>query len=222
VDLIASSALLERIGEVAAALGGRGGGDPFGREAALARESEPRGFGGEGWSAGCGCLPMRGAGRGGGGVGLGTIALRSIDDRGPERGTGYGAAIEPVLRERASGPVPRVRACAGPNGERRACVVTPGGLEREVVRRVVTRHRNEIEACYEGGLARRADLAGMVELTMVISSDGSVRTSAIGEATLGDSSTEQCIAMAARRWTFPSSDTLTVVRWPYVLSAAGS
>ena len=49
-----------------------------------------------------------------------------------------------------------------------------GSLSREVIRRVIRRHINEVRFCYEQELAQRPDLAGRVTVSFIISATGSV------------------------------------------------
>jgi Flp pilus assembly protein TadD len=78
-----------------------------------------------------------------------------------------------------------------------------GALDREVVRRVIMRHINEVRFCYEQQLAWTPDLRGRVELRFVISTEGAVGAAKISGSTLNDTTGERCIEVALKRWTFP-------------------
>ena len=94
-----------------------------------------------------------------------------------------------------------------------------GGLDPELVRRVVRSHLRELRRCYDRGLARDRDLAGRVAVGLVIATNGQVSATSVQEDTLRDGLVAPCIAAAARRWRFPkprSCGVVTVV-YPFVL-----
>ncbi|MBX3270431.1 MAG: AgmX/PglI C-terminal domain-containing protein [Sandaracinaceae bacterium] len=175
-----------------------------------------------GGSFGFGGLGLRGTGRGGGGEGEGTIGLGELgtighgggsgSGSGYGRGAGGGYGGGPRGRD---GVVPRVR-----TGE----ADVRGGLSREVIRRVIQRHINEVRFCYEQELASRPDLAGRVTVNFVIGSTGAVLTSALVASTLGNERVEACILQAVRRWTFPQppGGGVVAINYPFVLETDGS
>lgn len=97
-----------------------------------------------------------------------------------------------------------------------------GALSKEVVRRIVHRHINEVKFCYSQGLASNPDLSGRVAIKFVISGTGAVQMSAVASSTLSDPSVENCIAQAVRRWTFPQpkGGGIVTVTYPYLLSTS--
>lgn len=165
---------------------------------------------------GFGGLGLRGTGRGGGGTGEGTIGLGNLGTighgAGGGTGSGYGRGAG-GLRGR-SARVPRIRTG---NADVR------GSLSREVIRRVIRRHINEVRFCYEQELNQRPDLEGRVMVSFIISPTGAVQSAAIGSSTLNNARVEGCISQAVRRWTFPAPDGGGVVgvNYPFVLSSSG-
>ncbi len=165
---------------------------------------------------GFGGLGLRGTGRGGGGTGEGTIGLGNIGTighgAGGGTGSGYGRGAG-GFRGR-SAKVPRIR--SGKADVR-------GSLSKEVIRRIIGRHINEIRFCYEQELNSRPDLQGRVAVKFIISPTGAVQTAAVAQSDLGNAKAEQCIAAAVRRWTFPSPEGggIVVVTYPFVLEQAG-
>ena len=168
---------------------------------------------------GVGGLGLRGTRRGAGGSGRGTVGLGTLGTLGHGAGTGplqgfgsgYGSGTG-GFRGRTS-RVPRT-CSAGCRLDVR------GGLSREIVRRVVRRHANEVRFCYEQGLERRGDLAGRVAVTFVIAETGRVQSSTVGSSTLGSAEVEACVASAVRRWSFPETDGGPVlVTYPFVFDA---
>lgn len=169
-----------------------------------------------GGNFGFGGLGLRGTGRGGGGTGEGTIGLGDLGTvghgAGGGTGSGYGRGAGGLRSRRAAAPRIRVG-----NAEVR------GAMSREVIRRVIRRHTNEVRFCYEQGLQQRPDLAGRVVASFIISPTGSVQSAAIGESNLGNPAVEGCIAQAVRRWTFPapSGGGVVGVNYPFLLGSVG-
>jgi TonB family protein len=170
-------------------------------------------------SFGVGGLGLHGTGRGAGGSGRGTVGLGTLGTLGHGAGTGplqgfgsgYGSGAG-GFRGRTS----RVPRTCSPGCR----LDVRGGLSREVVRRVVRRHANEVRFCYEQGLERRGDLAGRVAVTFVIAETGRVQSSTVGSSTLGSAEVEACVASAVRRWSFPETDGGPVlVTYPFVFDA---
>jgi TonB family protein len=169
-----------------------------------------------GGNFGFGGLGLRGTGRGGGGTGEGTIGLGNLGTIGHGAGTGsgsgYGSGAGGFSGRSAS--VPRIR-----TGE----ADVRGSLSREVIRRVIRRHINEVRFCYEQELAQRPDLSGRVTVSFIISATGAVQTSSVANTTLNNARVEGCVAQAVRRWTFPAPDGggAVLVNYPFVLDSQG-
>jgi TonB family protein len=169
-----------------------------------------------GGNFGFGGLGLRGTGRGGGGTGEGTIGLGNLGTIGHGAGTGtgsgYGSGAGGFRGRSAS--VPRIR-----TGE----ADVRGSLSREVIRRVIRRHINEVRFCYEQELAQRPDLAGRVTVSFIISATGAVQTASVANTTLNNARVEGCVAQAVRRWTFPAPDGggAVLVNYPFVLDSQG-
>ena len=114
---------------------------------------------------------------------------------------------------RSGGQVPTIRT---------ASATVSGSMSRDVVRRIVRRHINEVRFCYEQALNAQPGLEGRVNAHWVITPTGAVESAEITSSTLGAPTVESCIASAVRRWTFPSSDDEqpVTVDYPFVLSSA--
>ena len=94
-----------------------------------------------------------------------------------------------------------------------------GGLDKDIVRRVVRAHINEVRRCYEIGLERDRNSKGRVAIEFVIGPRGKVSASAVKTDSLPDRLIGQCIAAAVRLWQFPRPEgggSVTVV-YPFVL-----
>ena len=193
---------------------------PFGRDSALGNDAmsalgalmgdqigENFGFGG---------LGLRGTGRGGGGTGEGTIGLGNLGTighgGGGGEGNGYGRGAGGFSGRSAR--VPRIRTG---NADVR------GSLSKEVIRRVIQRHINEVRFCYEQQLNQRPDLEGRISVQFVISPTGAVQMAAVSASDMGSPPVETCIAGAVQRWSFPAPEGggIVVVNYPFVLQATG-
>jgi TonB family protein len=165
---------------------------------------------------GFGGLGLRGTGRGGGGTGEGTIGLGNLGTighgAGGGSGSGYGRGAGGFSGRSAR--VPQIRAGAAD---------VRGSLSKEVIRRIIRRHINEVRFCYEQELNQRPDLEGRVTVGFIISPTGAVQSSAVRDSTMGNQRVETCIADAVRRWTFPSPEGggIVVVNYPFMLQATG-
>jgi hypothetical protein len=163
---------------------------------------------------GYGGLGVNGTGRGGGGTGEGTIGLGALGTighgAGGGTGSGYGRGAGGLGGRR--GKVPQIRSGAA---------MVKGSLSKEVIRRIVHRHINEVKFCYERELATRPDLAGRVSIKFIIMGTGAVQMAAVAESTIGNPNVENCIAQAVRRWTFPQPEGggIVIVTYPFQLEA---
>ncbi len=167
-------------------------------------------------SFGAGGPGIVGTGHGGAGAGLGTVGLGPLGTIGrggrPGGGPGYGRS--------AGGLGPRPRAVI--RIETRDPVVR-GSLDKELVRRQIRRHLNEVRYCYERELPRCPDLAGRIVTRFVIGPGGDVLSAAIEASPLGDAAVVACVAEAVRRWQFPqpAGAGAVIVSYPFVFTTAG-
>jgi hypothetical protein len=145
---------------------------------------------------GVGGLGLIGTGRGGGGTGSGY---------GRGSGAGFGGRGQRVPQIRQLKPT------------------VQGALDRNIIRRIVRAHINEIRFCYNAGLTRDPNLAGRVEINFVIGATGSVGAAVVQSSTLPDTSVGACMAAATKRWMFPQPDGggVVVVTYPFVLDTGG-
>jgi hypothetical protein len=192
----------------------------FGRDSALGADADNV-MGGlvgtaVGEAYGVGGLGLVGSGRGGGGTGEGTIGLGNLGTIGKGGGGGSGSGYG--------------RGAGGLGGRRaHAPEVVPGtaqvrgSLDKEIIRRIIRRHINEVKFCYEKELTTHPDLYGRVIVQFIIAGDGHVMTSLVQSSTMNNPLVEQCIAGAVRRWEFPKPQGggIVQVSYPFVLKAAG-
>ncbi len=124
----------------------------------------------------------------------------------PGTSTGYGRGFGT-----RSSTVPRIR-----QGQ----ATVQGALDREIIRRIVRQHLNEIRYCYNRGLTRNPNLAGKVTVNFVIDGEGKVVNSNVLATTLSDPQVGTCVAKRALRWKFPDPRGGGTVRvtYPFVFA----
>jgi len=156
---------------------------------------------------GVGGLGSRGTGPGGGGTAIG---LGGLGTQGTGRGTGGGGIDLGGRGKDITKIIPG-----------KTTVV--GGLDKDVIQKVIRRHQNEIKYCYESELNKRPDLAGKVAVAFTIDPTGSVSEASVTETTLGSSAAEQCMLSRIRRWKFPEpkGGGVVAVTYPWIFSPAG-
>jgi TonB family protein len=98
-----------------------------------------------------------------------------------------------------------------------------GTLDKEIIRRVIRRHIDDVKACYELELASRPVLGGRVTVQFTIAATGQVVASVLQASTLGSPRVENCIVQTVRRWEFPKplGGGIVIVSYPFVLTPAG-
>lgn len=173
---------------------------------------------------GQGGLGLVGSGRGGGGTGDSTIGLDragmfgkgglgggSGGGRGGGSGGGYGAGAGKLTGRKAGAPD-----VTPGNAEVR------GSLDKELIRRIIRRHINEVKFCYERELVRNSDMHGRVSTQFTISPTGAVAVAMVTSLEGVTPAVGQCIVEAVRRWEFPKPQGgVVVVTYPFVLKMTG-
>lgn len=157
-------------------------------------------------------LDMTGTGRGtcrpGERCGEGTIAsdLRT-------HGTPQGTGTAPLTRRNRPSAVPQMLTTGR--------VTTTGGLSRNDIRRVVRRNLAQVRHCYQQQLQNRPDLEGRIGVRFIVSPTGAVTTAVVQQDTVGGSQVGQCVAGKVRQWSFPRSEGMTSVTYPFVFHSNG-
>ncbi|MBL4688294.1 MAG: TonB family protein [Nannocystaceae bacterium] len=163
---------------------------------------------------GVGGLGLVGTGRGGGGTGEGTIGLGNVGligkGGGGGTGSGYGRGSGAGFGGRGK-RVPRVR---------QAKATVKGAMDKDIIRRIVRSHINEVRYCYNQGLVRDPNLKGRVSIQFTIGPTGKVPAAVVASSSVKDKNVGNCIAKAVKRWKFPRprSGGNAVVTYPFVLN----
>jgi hypothetical protein len=95
-----------------------------------------------------------------------------------------------------------------------------GDIDKAVIRRVIKRHIDEIQYCYEKFLLEKPTLAGTVMARFTIAPDGSVAASVAS----GIPDVADCVAGVIKRAQFPKSQSgkPTEVNYPFTFHGAGN
>jgi hypothetical protein len=167
---------------------------------------------------GPGGLSVVGTGAGGGDTGVGLLGhggLDTIGRRGAATGPGSGweRGVGALRPKRAAAVIPDMGGIAS----------VRGALDKSIIRRVIRLHMNEMKYCYDQELTRNPSLGGRVVVHFAISGQGQVLTSALQSSTMGNTTVENCMVQAVKRWPFPAPDGggLVLVSYPFVLAPAG-
>lgn len=163
-------------------------------------------------SGGLGGLGLKGTGMGGGGMGN-TVGIGAIGTHG--RGGGMGAYGNGV---------------GGLGGKKDVDIgisndnaVVMGSLDKELIRQVIHRNRQQIRYCYETQLTRFPKLEGKVAIAFVIGAEGTVQMARVAQSTVNNSELENCLAQRFKSWLFPKpkGGGIVQVTYPVVLKQSG-
>lgn len=166
---------------------------------------------------GVGGLGLIGTGSGGGGTGEGTLGLGNFGTFGKGggggNGSGYGHSIGGLGHRRARTPdvIPGV-------------LNVRGSLDREIIRRIIRRHINEVKYCYEQELPKKPSLNGRIVVQFMIAATGQVLTSMLQSSTMDNIQVSACVVQAVKRWEFPKpmGGGMVIVSYPFNFTAGGA
>jgi hypothetical protein len=166
---------------------------------------------------GAGGLGLAGDGWGGAGTGERTIGLGNLGTIGKggrgDGGAGYGRRVGRL----------GIRETITPD-------VTPGvaevrgSLDKEIIRRIIRHHLNEVKYCYDQELMKHPELGGRLSVRFIISPAGQVMSAVLQSSTIGNVRVESCTVQALRRWEFPRplGGGIVIVSYPFVFTLAGA
>lgn len=97
-----------------------------------------------------------------------------------------------------------------------------GGLDKDVIMKVIRANQQQIRACYEFELQKRA-FGGKLAVAWSIGADGAVINVAAAEDTLGAPEVTACVIARIRRWVFsaPAGGGVVNVTFPWIFKMAG-
>lgn len=158
-----------------------------------------------------GALGLRNSGRGGGGDSDKSIGLEDLATDGMKRGRRIGGEVPDMGKH--DGKIPGDVIPRPP--------ILDGGLDRDIVQRVVRQHRGELKACYENELQKNRKLGGELVIKFTITGKGDVISAVTAGGDFRNPTLESCITKRIRRWIFPEprGGGIVVVKYPFRFSA---
>ncbi len=101
--------------------------------------------------------------------------------------------------------------------------VVQGSLDKELIRQVIHRNRQQIRYCYETQLVHFPKLEGKVAISFVIGPEGSVQLAKVAQSSVNNPELEQCLAARFKSWLFPKpkGGGIVQVTYPVVLKQSG-
>lgn len=102
-------------------------------------------------------------------------------------------------------------------------VADTGSMDKEMIRRIIQSHLDEVRFCYEKKLVKNATLQGRVMIQFTIGHAGTVAAAIVQNSTIDDADVGSCIASATHGWRFPQTcGGIVIVSYPFVLRTAGA
>jgi TonB family protein len=94
-------------------------------------------------------------------------------------------------------------------------ITRTGSLPKEVIRRVIRKHRREVLDCYQRELKKDDTLGGRLLVSFTITKTGRVVAVSTKKDTVGNKRLSQCVTSKIRRWVFPEPTGGGIVRVTY-------
>ncbi len=157
-------------------------------------------------------MGLKGSGGGGGGTGN-TLGIGSVGTKGVAGGQGsYGTGVGLGGKKTADIAI----AASEPE--------ITGSIDRELIRRVVRSHLDQLRYCYEVQLTKNPKLSGKVAVKWVVTEQGTVSSSVVIQTTTGNNELDTCVAGRVLTWVFPKpkGGGVAVVTYPFVFKEPGA
>jgi hypothetical protein len=157
-------------------------------------------------------MGLKGSGGGGGGTGN-TLGIGSVGTKGVAGGQGsYGTGVGLGGKKSADISI----AASEPE--------ITGSIDRELIRRVVRSHLDQLRYCYDVQLTKNPKLSGKVAVKWVVTEQGSVSSSVVVQTTTGNNELDTCVAGRVLTWVFPKpkGGGVAVVTYPFVFKEPGT
>jgi TonB family protein len=164
-------------------------------------------------SGGLGGMGLRGSETGGGGQGN-TVGIGAIGTHGRGGGNGaYGNGVGDIGKKAETG------ISIDSDGAN-----VQGSIDKELIRQVIHRNRQQIRYCYETQLTRFPKLEGKVAVSFVIGPEGTVQQARTASSTVGNPELESCLVARFKSWQFPKpkGGGIAQVTYPVVLTQSGA
>ena len=93
------------------------------------------------------------------------------------------------------------------------------GADAKAITELVGRKKGQIKACYDREIKTTPDLAGRIEVTIVVDPEGAVEEVWIVDNTTGSEELASCMMLRIRRWAFPATGETYEVTYPFSMFA---
>lgn len=157
----------------------------------------------------------------------------SLDKVGPKQGTGTGGGTRKIAGLGTSGKGGGSSAYKGAGalslgnvGNAEVGVIeeeteVEGGLDRDVIARVIQSQLGQIRYCYERQLSANPELYGKVLVKFTIGGTGNVVAQMVGNTSLNNAMVEGCILRRIAGWQFPQpkGGTNVLVTYPFLFKS---
>ena len=99
-----------------------------------------------------------------------------------------------------------------------------GCMDKELIRKVINGHRDQIRFCYELALQQAPALAGKVSVQFAVAASGFVSTARVENSSARSDSLGDCLVSRVRTWKFPVARQAAGYRvtYPFVFKPSGS
>ena len=105
------------------------------------------------------------------------------------------------------------------SSEAMAAAVDAVELTSYIIQTVVRSHFDELQVCYETTLAANNELAGIVELELTISRDGTIEKGRLLKDGIGSAELNLCLVKKMVNWKFPKhTDDSVTIEFPFAFS----
>jgi outer membrane biosynthesis protein TonB len=163
-------------------------------------------------AGGLGGMGLKGTGGGGGGtgntLGIGAVGTKGVAGGQGSYGTGVGLGGKKTADIAIAASEPEIT----------------GSIDRELIRRVVRSHIDQLRYCYEVQLTKNPKLSGKVAVKWVVTEQGTVSSSVVIQTTTGNNELDTCVAGRVLTWVFPKpkGGGVAVVTYPFVFKEPGA
>ncbi|WP_224364828.1 adventurous gliding motility protein GltG [Hyalangium versicolor] len=162
--------------------------------------------------------------------GFGTLVTKS-GPGGPGGGTGSTIGLGPLGTQGRAGGNQNYGTPTGLTGKQSVDVaiaasepeIKEGTLDKDLVRKVIQDHKQQIRACFESLLNQYPDLNGKVQTQFTIGPQGQVLQSKVAQSSTGSRELDSCVANHVRLWEFPKpkGGGIVVVSYPFIFKQSG-
>ena len=97
-------------------------------------------------------------------------------------------------------------------------------MDKELIRKVIAGHRDQIRFCYELALQQSPALSGKVAVQFAVGTAGLVSTARVENSTARSEALGDCLVSRVRTWQFPVGARSAGFRvtYPFVFKPSGS